>query len=516
VTVSGASGVLSDALSYETNDGCSADVTDTDGDGLPDVWERAYGLAAGDPSDASLDSDGDGRTNAQERADATHPLGRYTRYLAEGASGPYFTTRISFANPGETSATVLLRVLTDAGQTLPRCLTVPALEKRTLVVNRDIAGAAHAAFSTVVESDARIVVDRTMFWNADAFGSHAETSVPAPSLRWYLAEGATHGNFFLFYLLQNPSLTTVAQVRIRYLIPSGVPIERVYHLQPRSRYTIEVDKVPGLEETDVSADIEVQNGVPIIAERAMYSIDPANPGLGFVAGHESAGVVAPSTNWFLAEGATGSFFDFFVLFANPNDTAADLRVTYLLENGTTVEKRHTVPANARRTVYVATEDPRLASTSLSTRVESTNGVPIVVERAMWWPHGETWQEAHNSAGSTQTGVKWALAEGETGDLPANTRTYVLVANTSASVASVRVTLLFGDGRAPLVKTVGVLANSRKTLDIATMFPETGATSYGIVVESLTGEQIVVERAMYSNAQGVFWSAGSNALATKLR
>jgi len=32
---------------------------------------------------------------------------------------------------------------------------------------------------------------------------------------------------------------------------------------------------------------------------------------------------------------------------------------------------------------------------------------------------------------------------------------------------------------------------------------------------LDGRQIVVERAMYSKADGLFWSAGSNALATRL-
>ena len=39
-------------------------------------------------------------------------------------------------------------------------------------------------------------------------------------------------------------------------------------------------------------------------------------------GHESAGVTAPSTTWFLAEGATGPFFETFILLANPQPTAA--------------------------------------------------------------------------------------------------------------------------------------------------------------------------------------------------
>ena len=42
--------------------------------------------------------------------------------------------------------------------------------------------------------------------------------------------------------------------------------------------------------------------------------------------------------------------------------------------------------------------------------------------------------------------------------------------------------------------------------------------FGAVIESTgtTPAQIVVERAMYGNAGGVSWAAGTNALATKLQ
>ncbi len=46
---------------------------DSDGDGLPDVWENAYGLDSGNAADALLDSDGDGIPNLLEYAFNMNP-----------------------------------------------------------------------------------------------------------------------------------------------------------------------------------------------------------------------------------------------------------------------------------------------------------------------------------------------------------------------------------------------------------------------------------------------------------
>ena len=78
----------------------------------------------------------------------------------------------------------------------------------------------------------------------------------------------------------------------------------------------------------------------------------------FKGGHNSGGVTAPSLNWFLAEGSTGSFFSMYVLLANPNATAATLRATYILASGAPIVKTYSVAANSRRTVDVAGEDRR--------------------------------------------------------------------------------------------------------------------------------------------------------------
>ncbi len=46
---------------------------DSDHDGMPDDWEKKFGLDAGNPSDGSQDADGDGYTNVEEWLNGTDP-----------------------------------------------------------------------------------------------------------------------------------------------------------------------------------------------------------------------------------------------------------------------------------------------------------------------------------------------------------------------------------------------------------------------------------------------------------
>ncbi len=447
------------------------------------------------------------------------PATTFTRYLAEGATSSFFDMRVALLNPGDADATATVTFSPAGKAPVSGKIPVPARRRVTLDPKRD-AGLADEQFATRVDSDQPLVVGRTMSWDvANGYGAHAETAVAAPALTWYLAEGATHSGFNLFYLLQNPNSAT-AQVRVRFLRPAPQPpLERMYDLAPHSRSNIwvDVEEFDGqavLANTDVSAAFEVVNGQPIIVERAMY-LD--RPGQMFAAGHESAGVTAPAMEWFLAEGATGAFFDLFVLIANPETSAAAIDATYLLPDGRTIVKSYTVPPNSRQNIWVDLEDTRLADTAVSTTIRSTNGVPIIVERAMWWPGtAGTWYEAHNSAGATSTARRWALAEGEVGG-PRNADTYMLVANTSPTRAEVRVTLLFEDGTSA-ARTFAVAGNSRFNVDARTEFAEARDRRFGALVESVGAApaEIVVERAMYWNALGQTWAAGTNALGTKLQ
>lgn len=136
---------------------------------------------------------------------------------------------------------------------------------------------------------------------------------------------------------------------------------------------------------------------------------------------------------------------------------------------------------------------------------------------MWWPgDASTWFEAHNSPGSTGTGTKWALAEGEVGG-SRNQETYVLIANTSTTEGLARVTLLFEDG-STTAREFALAPSSRFNVAVGAEFPAAAGRRFGTIVESIgaTPAQIVVERALYGNENGVVWTLGSNALATRLQ
>jgi hypothetical protein len=141
---------------------------------------------------------------------------------------------------------------------------------------------------------------------------------------------------------------------------------------------------------------------------------------------------------------------------------------------------------------------------------------------MWWPQTPGWWEARDAFGATQPGTLWALGSGEVTGPPTSAATYVLVANTSAWEASVRVSVVFGDGTPAELRTFLVNPTSRFNVDVGAEFPGAVGKRFGVVVESVPtatdgAAQIVVEGARYHNdTAGVVWAAGADALATRLR
>jgi hypothetical protein len=506
---------------------------DQDRDGIPGEWERPFGLSNEDAADAALDPDGDGLTNRQEFDAASHPRGTFKYYLAEGVQNAFFNTDIAIFNPNPSSttgsnerATVVPIYLTESGRRRsgPVQLFFTSQPGGPLFKDQYPGAAINEPFSTVIESDRSLAVERTVTWGGafgEGYGSHAETASTGPTTTAHFAEGATHGAFDLFYLLQNPA-NVPATATITYLLPAPrAPIVRSYALLPNSRRTVYVDQEPGLEATDVSA--RIVSDQPIFAERAMYMSTAGQP---FAGGTASAAIGAPATQWFVAEGATGVFFDLYLLIGNPSPTSANVTVTYLLPNGSSIDKTHQVAAESRLTISVKDEDSRLAATAVSASVTSTNATPIVVERAMWWP-SPNWYEGAVTAATTTAATGWALAGGYLDNGRLDTATYLLVANPGTTVANVTFDVgAYGRPAGSNVPTstacrvtLAVPAHGRYTASLRDIcpfanYPFNNPISISGTIRS-DGPPIVVERSTYWSSGGQFWAAGASTLLTRL-
>jgi autotransporter-associated beta strand protein len=430
-------------------------------------------------------------------------------HLSEGATGGFFDTDLLVANPSLGVAPIEVRLMKPDGSFDTYSYNVASRSRMTIRVD-EIPGFENTEVSMVVKSTSWVplIVERTMRWDPSGYGAHTEKAVGGPSRTWYFAEGS-QGFFSTYLLLANPN-NAANSATVQFLRENNTPIVRTYQLEPNARFTVDAGADPDL--VNQSFGMTVRFDLPGVAERSMYfGGDPL-----WKAGHESAGVSEPSATWFLAEGATGAYFETFLLLANPNEADAEVTVTFLPDTGVPITKPKTVPASGRLTINIEAEDPALANAAVATRMTSTQ--PIVVERAQYWPDpAPRWHEAHNSFGVTEAGPSWGLAEGRVGG-PEEYQTYILIANPGDAETDVTLTFLREGGKPSFMKTFTVPATSRfnVTTGPGSMVPELQDERFGVRVDAfLVTTPIVVERAMYSNAGGVVWSAGTNATGTRL-
>lgn len=520
-------GVFAEALRGE-------DTIDTDGDGLPDVWESRYQLDVLDPTDADADADGDGRTNLDGYVSPVsfrHPRGHSRVEFAEGVERDGFSTRYALFNAGSEVSTVVARFVLDTGRVVQREYVVAPHERR-LVEARSIPELLQHTFGVEFASDEFLAVERHGHW-ANGRGAHLEVG-QTPSRNWYFAEGATHSGFNVFYAISNQHDEAV-QVFLRPLVtlstnttadPLDVVLPRrlSFAVPPHTRATIWLNELArterDIDSKDLGAHIEATR--PIVAERVMY-LDTAASRFG--SGTVSAGVSAPATRWSLAEGATGDYFDEFLLMANPTWAPSTATVTFTRADGVTATKAYVVPPFGRVTVWVDQEqlDSRGAlfrDAAVSIDVEAT--IPIVVERAMWWPGPTvaTWAEAHVSAALPAGATRWLIADAEVGGA-ADADTFILIKNASAQAVVVRVVLVSQerDGVAfSALEELSIGPRGRVSASIRGLFSHTIARDHlsnvalVVSVSSNDTSTIVVERATYSDADGQRWRAGSAAAA----
>ena len=317
--------------------------------------------------------------------------------LAEGFQG-FFDTFLLIANANPTPTTATVTFLRENDTPVVKTIPIAAFARKTIYAG-DFSELLGRAFGIVVDSPLPVIAERSMYFaslpNRLWTGGHANTGVNAPSTSWFHAEGATGGFFSTFILLSNPQ-TTAAHIELRFLLEDGTTIVRNKTLAAGQRLTVNpaAEGEPRLENAAMSTI--VASDVPIVSERSMYWPGDATP---FGEGHNSSGVTATSTRWGLAEGRIGAPRNFttYILLANPSANTAEVTVTYLRETGAPVTKKYTVQPTSRFNIDVAGVVPELHDESFGARIEVTNGVPIAVERSLYWDaNGIFWAGGTNA------------------------------------------------------------------------------------------------------------------------
>ncbi len=296
-------------------------------------------------------------------------------YFAEGFTGAGFDTYVLVFNPQASVAHVNLRMMTPESSR-EQYLEVAPLSRCTVSLNDILPG---AEIATVLAADVPVVAERAMYFDKDgAQGGSVVMGAGSPAEELYFAEGFTGGGFDDWLLLSNPSDDMVT-ASTSFQRSDGVTIERETILQPRSRATIHVDEVPGLENAEVSA--QVTAAYPgVVAERAMYFIYSGSMG-SVTGGHAAVGARKPSSNWLVPEGYTGAGFESWLLVYNLEEEAVTIRVDLLGESGNTVSREFQVGPHSR---YTIKENSLLSGEGVSAEVTAPDGTRLIVEGAFYF------------------------------------------------------------------------------------------------------------------------------------
>jgi peptidoglycan/xylan/chitin deacetylase (PgdA/CDA1 family) len=338
---------------------------------------------------------------------------RATWYFAEGTTRDGFDTYICLQNPGGQEATVTLdyflvngaRVTRNDIKVRPRSRFTIAAHDDTLGIGRrndesgDFSGRVRTATATP------IVAERATYFNYRPYlnGGHDVVGADRTSEDWYFAEGTTRSGFDTYLCIANPG-TVDAKVDVDYFCGDGNNVQRKdITVGKGSRVTIAAhDDNMGIgrhdnPHGDFSARVHATNKVPVVAERVSYfSYRPFWTG-----GHDVVGATAPAGTWYFSEGCTRQGFDTYLCISNPGDSKATVDVTYFRGNNQS-ENKGGIEVAPKSRFTIAVHDSNLGigrrddnSGDVSIKVVSTNGVPVVAERPMYF--ADRWRTMDRNA-----------------------------------------------------------------------------------------------------------------------
>jgi 5'-nucleotidase/UDP-sugar diphosphatase len=321
---------------------------------------------------------------------------------------------------------------------------------------------------------------------------------------FYLAEGTTRPNFDTYISIQNPGNKN-ARVLITYMKGDGKTSTQNITVPAGSRSTVHPADVLGVGDDaahDFSTKVACTNGQRITVERPMYF----NYNGTWTGGHDVMGSTALSQTFYFAEGTCRPNFEPYFCIQNPNTEDAFLNFTYSKGDGSSQATLLLVPKNSRYTVRVkdVLGEGDDAAHDFSAKVECFNGLPILVERPMYFNYKGMWTGGSDVVGATAPDGTFNFAEGS---CRPGFEPYFCIQNTTSTDSPTKITYMKGDGTTD-TQTLTVPRNSRATVVVKDKLGEgdDAAHDFSARVESTKNTPLVVERPMYFNFKGM-WDGG---------
>ncbi len=323
-------------------------------------------------------------------------------YFAEGCTRSGFDTYLCLFNPGPSEARLDIDYLCGDGSSVTRSgLPVAAGSRSTVAVHEVPAGLGRyddyrgdVSMRVRSANGVGVVAERPMYFNYRPYltGGHDIIGAPAPAASWYFAEGCTRPGFDTYVCLSNPG-DRAARVDVEYFCGDGSLERRTgIEVAPRSRFTVAAHEGPngiGRREGpagDFGIKVASANGVPVVAERPMYFYYRPF----WTDGHDALGSLAPARAWYFAEGCTRPGCESYLCVQNPGAMEARVDILYYLGDGSLIERKdRAVAPHSRMTVSMNDEVNGCGSYDgtrgdVSVRVYSTNQVPVVAERSVYF------------------------------------------------------------------------------------------------------------------------------------
>ncbi|MHB8780197.1 MAG: TolB family protein [Candidatus Geothermincolia bacterium] len=430
-------------------------------------------------------------------------------YFAEGTTRPGFDPYFTIQNAQAAESQVQITYMKGDATQRVDLFAVPANSRSTVRI-ADWLGVANDAahdFSARIESlnGVEVTCERPMYFDytfggVSYPGGHDVVGANFPAPAWYFAEGTTRPGFDPYLTIQNPE-AAAATVEVTYLKGDATQQTETLTVAANSRSTIRVvDSLGQANDAahDFSTLIRSTNGVDIICERPMY-FDYTFGGVSYPGGHDVLGTLNPVLSSYFSEGTTRPGFDPYFTVQNPHGTAANVRITYMLGDSTSQQQDVAIAANSRGTVRVAdllgvADD---VAHDFSARVDSLNGVGIIVERPMYFNYtfgGVAYAGGSDILGASSASPRWFFAEGTTrpGFDP-----YLAIQNPGAAAADVRITYMLGDATQQQ-QTFSIPAATRSTVRVVDILGTAfdSAHDFSALVETTNGTDIICERPMY--------------------